>query len=192
MRSLWPQLRGRLAASLVPGVFIASFLLLLGPSTIYTTNPTEMTVSLGAILTALLPAAATLAAALALPALLLPGAMHLRYVATLLGLGLALWVQGNILLWRGGEIGATRAVLTSSPARAWGEVGLWIALPLLSFVFFRRLVRPLLVLGGDPACPELCLRDAVGRTRGRHFRHGTSGLRSCRRSASFSSRRVRT
>jgi hypothetical protein len=136
----------RLAGSMAPGVFIAWLLFVLGPYTIFSTNQGEMTVPLGIVLVTLLPAAALAALGLMLPAILLPEGMRIRYVSTLAGLGLVLWVQGNLLVWRGGELGAAEVVLTPSWYRTWGEVALWVLAALIALVFAKRLVRPLTFL----------------------------------------------
>ena len=92
----------KLIAVLSPAVFIVSLIFFFGPFNVYKGNISEFAVSLTSILALYLLPAVVLLSILTAIGLLLPNRLHRRYVSVMFVIGVLIWLQGNILVWKYG------------------------------------------------------------------------------------------
>ena len=92
----------KLPEALPPIILIISSIFLFGPYTIYSGNFEELSVSFPAILIQLILPTMILLACLYVVDRLLPKRFRTRYLSILFVVGVLLWFQGNILVWRYG------------------------------------------------------------------------------------------
>jgi len=146
----------KLIAVLPPAVFIVSLIFLFGPFNIYKGNISEFAVSLSSILALyLLPALALLSLLIGI-GLLLPNRLHMRYVSVIFVIGVLIWLQGNILVWKYGLLDGQGFDWTKDQWRGWVDGGLWLLLLAGGFFFYKKVHR-IVLLG----CISLiCLQSA--------------------------------
>ena len=129
----------RFVLVLGPALLLPFQLLLFGPHTVYSNNQEEFSASFSSIVVQLVPAMAAVAGLLALIGILLPAKAFRYYVAGLVGVGIALWIQGNLIV---GDYGALNGTDIDWSSHAWRnryEPLLWVALPAAAVVFAAKL-----------------------------------------------------
>ena len=128
--------RQRFRDVLLPTLLGPLQLCLFGPYTIYQTNQAEFAAPFSALAGHLLLPLAVLAGSLILPGLVPPGRWLRDYVSLLFGIGVLLWIQGNLLaanyLLNGDAID-----WSSQDWRNPAETALWIGVPLLTLAAAR-------------------------------------------------------
>ena len=124
---------------LFPALLAPLQLFLFGPHTLYSNNLEEFSASFFSIVIHLGPAIAAAAGLLALVGILLPTKLFRHYVAGLVGIGIVLWIQGNLVV---GDYGALNGADIDWSGHAWRnryEPALWIGLPVAAVVFAAKL-----------------------------------------------------
>jgi hypothetical protein len=123
---------------LFPALFVPLQLLVFGTHTIYTGNVQEFNAPFWSLAVQLVPTTLAIAVGLAVVGVLLPAKVFAHYVAGLVGLGLAVWAQGNLMV---GDYGVLNGQEIDWSGHAWRnryELALWIALPVVLVIFARR------------------------------------------------------
>jgi Sulfatase len=131
--------RRRLLIVLVPAFFAPLQLLLFGPHTIYSANLAEFSAPFGALAIHLAPAIVAIAAGLALLGVILPARFFAHYVVLLVAIGTVLWVQGNLMVGDYGVLNGENIEWSGHGWRNRYELTLWATVPVVAFVFARRL-----------------------------------------------------
>jgi hypothetical protein len=128
----------RFVAVLVPALFPPLQLLFFGPHTIYTGNQQEFSAPFWSLVVHLLPVLLVIAGAFALVGVLLPHRLFPYYVVGLVGIGVVLWIQGNLVVGDYGVLNGEEIDWSSQAWRTRHESALW-ALPIIGMAFSRRL-----------------------------------------------------
>ena len=132
--------RRRFLTVLLPALLAPLQLLLFGPHTLFMANQQEFSASFWSLAAHLAPMILAIAGALSLLGVCLPKRWFPHYVAGLLGIGIVLWVQGNLMV---GDYGVLNGQEIEWSGNAWRnryELPLWIALPVLAIVAARKLL----------------------------------------------------
>jgi len=124
-----------------PAALIVSIIFLFGPFNIYRGNLGEFTVSLMSILGFYLLPAFVFILILAGIGVFLPKKLHQRYVALIFALGILIWLQGNILVWKYGLLDGQTFDWTKDQWRGWLDGALWILLPITACLFYRQIYK---------------------------------------------------
>ena len=122
-----------------PALLVPLQLLLFGPHTIYAGNVQEFSAPFWSLAVHLVPMILAAAGVLALIGVLLPARLFDYYVAGLVGLGVAIWAQGNLMV---GDYGVLNGQDLDWSGHAWRnryELPLWIGVPALSVIFARKI-----------------------------------------------------
>ena len=130
----------RLSRVLFSALLGPSQLFLFGPFTIYHNNPGEFSVPFSALIGPLLLALLVSVSALVGLGFVVSRRWFPAYVAVLFGLGVLLWLQGNLLV---GHYGLLEADVIDFDEQAWRgpwEIGLWVGTLLLLAGFARRVI----------------------------------------------------
>src|SRR5688572_33089239 len=104
MNDGWTQ---RLKSIVAPALLVILPLCLFGPFTIFSGNEAEFSAPFREIIPPLLIAGAGIALVLIVLAVALRGKMFRAYVALLFGLGIVIWIQGNLLVADYGPLDGT-------------------------------------------------------------------------------------
>ena len=129
----------RLVAVLFPALFPPLQLLLFGPHTIFTSNQQEFSAPFWNIVVHLAPAILGIAGTLAVIGVVLPRRFFQHYVTALVGIGIVLWVQGNLIVADYGVLNGEEIDWSSHAWRNRYEPLLWLGVPVLLAVFARAL-----------------------------------------------------
>ena len=121
----------RFLTAFFPALLGPSQILLFGPYTVYAGNPDEFTVSFWSVLPLTLSMLLVTVAILLVVGFLCSDRLYRIYVMLICGLGLALWLQGNLFLGDYGPFDGTGIDWSQHSARVDGQVALWIGLPVL-------------------------------------------------------------
>jgi len=128
----------RFLTVLFPALLVPLQLLLFGPHTIYSANVQEFSASFWSLVVHLAPMILAVAGVLLLAGVVMPARFFKHYVVALVGLGVVLWVQGNLIV---GDYGVLNGQEIDWSGHAWRnryELALWIALPVMAVVFARQ------------------------------------------------------
>jgi len=129
-----------------PALLIVLNIFLFVPFNIYNGNASEFAVSLSSILAFYsLPAVGILLILIGI-GLLLPNNWNRRYAAIIFVLGLLIWLQANILVWKYGLLDGKAFVWARDQWRGWLDGGLWVFLLGAGIIFYRK-VNKIAVLG---------------------------------------------
>lgn len=120
--------RPGLATSFLAALPAPCQVFLFGPALLWAANPGEVQASLGALVVPWSLLALLVAALVAGVLRLVPVRVAIRGTALLLGLGAALWVQGNLLVADYGLLDGGDFDFTRHAARGPWEVALWVAI----------------------------------------------------------------
>lgn len=128
-------------ASLSPSLFVVSNILLFGPFNIYQGNIDEFAVPLTSILKFFLLPALILFFVTSAIGLLLPKKSHQRYISILFILGILIWLQGNILVWKYGLLDGQGIDWSKNVWRGWVDVSLWVVLLFVALAFYKQIYK---------------------------------------------------
>jgi len=131
----------KLIAVLPPAVFIVSLIFLFGPFNIYKGNISEFSVSLTSVLGFYLVPALVLLFVLSGIGLILPTNLHRRYVVVIFVIGILIWLQGNILVWKYGLLDGHVFDWTKEQWRGWVDVAMWVALLTGGLLFYQHVYK---------------------------------------------------
>ena len=131
----------KLIAVLPPAAFIVSLIFLFGPFNIYKGNISEFSVSLTSVLGFYLVPALVLLLVLSGIGLILPTNLHRRYVVVLFVIGILIWLQGNILVWKYGLLDGHVFDWTKDQWRGWADGAVWVALLTGGLLFYQRVYK---------------------------------------------------
>jgi hypothetical protein len=129
----------RLLLVLFPALLAPLQLLLFGPYTIYSSNVEEFSAPFWSLVVHLAPMILAVAGALALVGVVLPAKVFEYYAVGLVALGVTIWAQGNLMV---GDYGVLNGQDIEWSGHAWRnryELALWIAVPVVSVIFARRI-----------------------------------------------------
>jgi hypothetical protein len=132
----------RLKHTVFPALLVVLPLCLFGPFTIFSGNEAEFSASLWVLIRPVLLAGAVITGVLAAIGLVLPQFLFRAYVALLFGLGLVLWIQGNLLVADYGDFTGAAIDWTIESWRNPYEMALWIGVPVL-FVAAAKYTFPI-------------------------------------------------
>jgi hypothetical protein len=113
-------------------------LCLFGPHTIYAGNVAEFSAPFWALVRPLAVSGAAIVLVLAAVGLRMPTRLSQYFKAWLFGVGLALWIQGNLLVADYGVLDGKEIDWASESWRNPHEMALWILVPLLSIAAARH------------------------------------------------------
>jgi hypothetical protein len=130
---------GRALILLSVSALIVANIFLFGPFTLYAGNVEEFTVPLASILGFLLIPALVLVALLCAAGFFLPDGAYCRYVSVLFALGLLIWLQGNLLVWKYGLLDGQGIDWSQGTWRGWVDGAVWAALLATAFIASRRI-----------------------------------------------------
>ena len=133
--------RKKFITSISVTVFIAATIFLFLPFTIYKGNINEFIIPLTTILTFFLFPALIIASILCAIGLLLPKGPHQRYISILFVIGILIWMQGNILVWKYGLLDGQGIDWTIGTWRGWVDGTLWIVLLVTAYIFYRKIYK---------------------------------------------------
>ena len=137
----WWSNKSNVKLILAPALLIICNLFLFGPATIYSGNISEFNISLIDILKYYaVPGMIILLIFLGIGIALSKKYLSL-YVALIFGVGVLLWVQGNILVWKYGLLDGQGIDWSQNVWRGWIDGALWIVLLVLACVFSRRVSK---------------------------------------------------
>jgi len=129
----------KIGGVLPPALLIVLNIFFFGPFNIYNGNASEFAVSLVSILYLYLLPALVLLTILTGIGLLLPNKLHRRYVAIIFVVGVLIWLQGNILVWKYGLLDGQGFDWTKGLWRGWIDSSLWLLLLFLGVVLYVRI-----------------------------------------------------
>jgi hypothetical protein len=150
---------------LPPVILILSNIFLFGPFTIYQGNLDEFSFSLISIIQLFIVPSSIIALVLVVVGYLLPEKPHKLYVSMLFILGILIWLQGNILVWKYGLFNGQSIDWTVAQWRGWVDGALWLVLLVSSFIFYKRIYK--IVVSGSIAliCLQLVLSGYMSITK---------------------------
>ncbi|MBC8459032.1 MAG: sulfatase-like hydrolase/transferase [Deltaproteobacteria bacterium] len=143
----------KIGGALPPALLIVLNIFFFGPFNIYNGNASEFAVSLVSILYLYLLPSLVLLSILTGIGLLLPNKLHRRYVAIIFVVGVLIWLQGNILVWKYGLLDGQGFDWTKGLWRGWIDGSLWLLLLSLGFVLYKRVYK--IVMKGSIALISL-------------------------------------
>jgi hypothetical protein len=122
-----------------PALLLCANIFLFCPYTIYQGNLGEFGTSLSTILLDLLIPAGLSLILLAALGMALPDNLNRSYVSVLFMLGLLVWLQGNILVWKYGELNGQGIDWSRSAWRGWVDGTIWIGLMAAALLGRKRI-----------------------------------------------------
>ena len=135
------QMLKKILLTISPALLIVLNIFFFGPFTIYQGNLNEFNIPLISLLSSFVLPALLLLSSLSIIGLLLPERLRTRYVSILFAFGILIWLQGNILVWDYGVFGKGDIDWAKNTWRGWIDVGVWISLLLLAYLFYKKIVR---------------------------------------------------
>lgn len=137
----WHSNKSELMSVLAPAVLIISTIFVFGPFVIYSGNVSEFRVSLIDILKYYaIPGFVLLAVFLSIGMALSKKYVKL-YVSVIFAIGVLMWLQGNVFVWKYGLIDGQAFDWTKDQWRGWVDGSLWLLLPAFSIFFHKKLYR---------------------------------------------------
>jgi hypothetical protein len=121
----------RLKSIVAPALLVVLPLCLFGPYTIFSGNEAEFSAPFREIIPPLLVAGASIALVLIVLGLALRARIFCAYVALLFGLGIVIWIQGNLLVADYGPLDGTAIDFALQSWRNPYEIAMWTLVPLL-------------------------------------------------------------
>ncbi len=133
--------RQKFITSISLSVFIAANIFLFSPFTIYKGNINEFIIPLTTILTFFLFPALIIASTLCVIGLLLPKKFHQRYISILFAIGILIWLQGNIIVWKYGVFDGKGIDWSVGIWRGWLDGAIWCVLIIFAFRFCNKVYK---------------------------------------------------
>jgi hypothetical protein len=130
--------RARLQDIVLPASFVAAQLCLFGPQTIYAGNVAEFSAPFWTLVRPLLVAGGAIVLILAAVGFWMTTKSSRYYIALLFGVGLAVWIQGNLLVADYGVLDGSDIDWTIESWRNPYEIALWMLVPLVSIAAARH------------------------------------------------------
>ena len=130
--------RHRVLILLFPALLPPLQLFLFGPHTLYAGNQQEFSAPFWNMAVHLVPMIAAITAALVVIGLALPERLYRHYLVGLVGVGIVLWIQGNLVVGDYGLLNGDEIDWSSHAWRNRYEPILWLAVPVVMIVFTRR------------------------------------------------------
>ena len=131
----------KIGGALPPALLIVLNIFFFGPFNIYNGNASEFAVSLVSILYLYLLPSLVLLSILTGIGLLLPNKLHRRYVAIIFVVGVLIWLQGNILVWKYGLLDGRSIDWSADTWRGWIDGSVWVLLLIIACFFYRNIYR---------------------------------------------------
>ena len=116
----------QLKEALFPAGLLVFTVFIFGPFTIYFWNPGELEIGYLSVLSTIAPLVFLVAVLLLIPAYLLPAKGFRFYNPLLLGIGMALWLQGSVIVGSYGFLDGTQIDFAAQGWRVWHETALWL------------------------------------------------------------------
>jgi hypothetical protein len=130
----------RILSVLPPVILISTNLFLFAPFSIYEGNLSEFSLSFVSIVSHYtVPVIVCVVGLLAVAIPLTPAGLK-RYVSILFGLGILIWLQGNLLRWDYGLIGKGDIDWTQNSWRGYFDSAIWIGLITCTVIFYNSIV----------------------------------------------------
>lgn len=133
--------KSMLFSILSPAFLIVLNIFLFTPFTIYQSNISEFAVPLMSIIKFLFVPCIILIFIFIAVGLLLPKKLHTRFISLLFCLGILIWLQGNILVWKYGLFDGQGIDWTKNVWRGWLDGSLWIMLLIIVFLFHNQIYK---------------------------------------------------
>ena len=156
---------------LAPALLAPLQLLLFGPHTLHAGNQQEFSASFWSLAVHLVPMILAVSGGLVLLGIALPTGLFRYYVVFLVGIGIVVWIQGNLMV---GDYGVLNGEDVDWSGQAWRnrhELAIWIGLPVLATVVARKVFSH-----GGLRQPHLdCASGRAARRLGGTGRPGAAG-----------------
>ena len=141
LKNRWLSNKSELISVLASGILISSIIFFFGPFVIYSGNVSEFRVSLIDILKYYaIPGFVLLAVFLSIGMVLSKKYVKL-YVSVIFGIGVLMWLQGNIFVWKYGLLDGHAFDWTKDQWRGWVDGALWLLLLAFSSFFYKTVYR---------------------------------------------------
>jgi hypothetical protein len=127
------------SALLGPILLIVINLFIIGPFTLFLGNIGEFRFPLSQLIVFFILAAIILLLVLVTIGILLPN--NQRYISILLSLGVLIWFQGNILVWKYGLMDGQGINWQHNVWRGWLDGALWVLLILAAVIFYKPIFK---------------------------------------------------
>jgi hypothetical protein len=114
--------------------------LVFGSFAIYASNQQEFSAPYWTLAVQLLPVAATATVVLALIAATAPRRLYPYFLVAMVGIGLVLWIQGNLIVGNYGVLNGEDINWAEQAWRTRYELALWIGVPVLAVAFAPRVL----------------------------------------------------
>ena len=124
-----------------PVLLLCANIFLFGPFTIYQGNFGEFDISLSTMLFYLLVPAGILLILLTTFGMALPDNLFRTYISLLFMLGILVWFQGNILVWKYGVLDGKSIDWSQDAWRGWVDGSVWVGLMILAFLSHDKICR---------------------------------------------------
>ena len=131
----------KIGGVLLPALLIVLNIFLFGPFNIYNGNASEFAISLVSILSLYLIPALVLFAILTGIGVLAPGKLHRRYVAIIFVVGVLIWLQGNILVWKYGLLDGRSIDWSADTWQGWIDGTVWVLLLTIACLFYKSVYK---------------------------------------------------
>lgn len=141
LKNRWLSNKSELISVLASGILISSIIFLFGPFVIYSGNIAEFRVGFVEILRYYAIPGFMLLTILFFLGAILPKRYFTLYISLIFSLGVLIWLQGNIFVWKYGLLDGQAFDWTKDQWRGWVDGSLWLLLPAFSIFFHKKLYR---------------------------------------------------
>ncbi len=142
-----PGFRQRFTLSIAAAILLTTNLLIFTPFIIYNFNRDEFNFSFSAILINVYAPVLVLGVViLTAIGLILRGRYHSRFVVFVFALGVLTWLQSTFILWNLGQLAGIKIVWENFFWQGVIDGGIWVAALILALIFYRRVVRVVVVI----------------------------------------------
>ena len=139
-------IRTKLLPIILPVVLVLGQILMFGPAIIYHGNISEFKVNLIDILKFYAFPGIILFLALIVIGIFLSRKYLSSYISIIFSIGILLWIQGNILVWKYGLLDGQIINWEKSEWRGWLDISLWLILLGLACIFHRKIHRKIVLV----------------------------------------------
>lgn len=131
----------KLRTILPPAVLIVTNIFLFGPLTIYSGNIGEFQLAFMVISGYLILPALILVLTLSLLGAILPPHLHKMYAVAIFILGILIWMEGNILVWKYGLFDGQGINWSKDQWRGWVDGAVWLTFVSIGVLAYRNIFR---------------------------------------------------